>query len=46
MTSKLEEFFSMIGIPLQKERTEFNGDQLDQNREDVLIAMYMLSVNR
>ncbi|WP_458112571.1 hypothetical protein M1D88_20560 [Arthrobacter sp. R1-13] len=46
MTSKFEEFFSMIGIPLQNERTQFNGDQLDKNREVVLIAMYMMSVNR
>ena len=46
MTSKFEEFFSMLGIPLQNERTEFNGDQLDKNREVVLIAMYMMHVNR
>jgi hypothetical protein len=46
MTSKFEEFFSMIGIPLRNERTLFNGDQLDKNREAVLIAMYMIHVNR
>ena len=46
MTSKFEEFFSMIGIPLRNERTLFNGDQLDKNREVVLMAMYMLHVNR
>jgi hypothetical protein len=46
MTRKFEEFFSMIGIPLRNESTLFNGDQLDKNREAVLIAMYMMSVNR
>lgn len=46
MTSKFEEFFSMMGIPLLKEETQFNGDQLDKNREVVLIAMYMMHVNR
>ncbi|WP_309106455.1 hypothetical protein [Arthrobacter sp.] len=46
MTKLFEEFFSMIGIPLQKEGTQFNGDQLDENREVVLMAMYMMHVNR
>ncbi|WP_247041748.1 hypothetical protein [Arthrobacter rhizosphaerae] len=46
MTKLFDEFFSMIGIPSRNERTLFNGDQLDKNREDVLIAMYMMHVNR
>jgi hypothetical protein len=46
MTKLFEEFFSSIGVPLRKERTLFNGEQLDQNREDVLIAMYLMGMNR
>lgn len=46
MTNKFDEFFSSIGMPVRKERTLYNGDQLDQNREDVLIAMYLMGMNR
>jgi hypothetical protein len=40
------ELISYIGKPMRKERTLFNGDLLDQKREDVLVVMNLMGMNR